>query len=67
MQILSAIRNIYISLSKNGRSPVVILSGDFNAVADRNGTLLRVDNIPCVGTYVLTSANVNLRMYIYYQ
>ena len=37
MQIMYAIRNIYLSFSAAGRPPVVILSGDFNAVADKNG------------------------------
>ena len=39
MQIMTSIKNIYLSFSKAGRSPFVILSGDFNAVADKNGNI----------------------------
>mmetsp|Transcript_4094 Transcript_4094/g.5658 ORF Transcript_4094/g.5658 Transcript_4094/m.5658 type:complete len:676 (+) Transcript_4094:3-2030(+) len=37
LQILNAIQNIYFSFAKIGRPPVVIFSGDFNAVANREG------------------------------
>jgi hypothetical protein len=40
LQILNSIQNIYFSFAKVGRPPVVIFSGDFNAVANREGGVI---------------------------